>query len=412
DQGSVDAGCYGSDVETPSIDRLAREGIRFTRFYSGAPVCSPSRASLLTGSFTPRAGLTSNAGSSRGDRGMPGDRITMAEVFRRAGYRTAHVGKWHLGWTEETDPLAQGFDHSFGHMGGCIDNWSHFFYWNGPNRHDLWRDREEVHEGGAYFPDLMLREAFGVVDASDERPFFMYFACNVPHYPYQGDASWLEHYEGMPAPRNLYAAFLSTIDDRVGRLLDHLDERGRRDDTIIVFQSDHGHSVETRAFGGGGDAGPYRGHKFTMFEGGIRVPAIISWPGHLPEGAVRDEAAHASDWLPTLASLCGIEITHAIDGMDLAPALREGTPLPRRVLHWQTGEGDRAQWAVMEGMYKLIGNANHSADRPNLSDEDRVVFLSDLATDLGETRNHASAHPEIVERLRAAREAYLATLRE
>ena len=180
DQGSADAGCYGAkDLVTPAIDSLAARGVRFTRFYASAPVCSPSRAGLLTERYPLRCGVTGNCASQRGGKeGLPPAEVTMAEVFRAAGYRTALVGKWHLGYTAEMSPTAQGFDHSFGHMGGCIDNWSHFFFWSGPNVHDLWRDGVEVHEDGRFFPDLMVEEAGKFMEESSrgERPFFLYFA--------------------------------------------------------------------------------------------------------------------------------------------------------------------------------------------------------------------------------------------
>ena len=207
-------------------------------------------------------------------------------MFKAAGYATAHVGKWHLGFAKGMTPNEQGFDDSFGFLGGCIDNYSHFFYWHGPNRHDLWRNGKEVHHDGQFFPELMVAEAGRFIEANRSRPFFMYFALNMPHYPYQGYAKWLDRYRSLPHPRREYAAFVSTLDENLGRLLARLDELGLRENTIVVFQSDNGHSTEERAFFGGGSAGPYRGAKFSLFEGGIRLPAIISWPGHLPEGQV------------------------------------------------------------------------------------------------------------------------------
>jgi len=141
DQGAADLNIYGSkELMTPHLDKLARNGVRFSHFYSASPICSPSRASLLTGRYPQRAGLPNMASSKEGDAGMPGDQLTMAELFASAGYKTAHIGKWHVGYTPETMPNAQGFGYSFGFMGGCIDNYSHYFYWNGPNRHDLWRN--------------------------------------------------------------------------------------------------------------------------------------------------------------------------------------------------------------------------------------------------------------------------------
>ena len=141
DQGSVDANCYGSkDLITPNIDALAKNGVKFTQFYAAAPVCSPSRASMITGRYPQRAQLAGNTSSQKGGKGMPTEQVTIAETFKAAGYTTGHIGKWHLGYTPDTMPNGQGFDYSFGHMGGCIDNYSHFFYWQGPNRHDLWRN--------------------------------------------------------------------------------------------------------------------------------------------------------------------------------------------------------------------------------------------------------------------------------
>jgi arylsulfatase A-like enzyme len=411
DQGSIDAGCYGAtDLATPSIDSLAGTGVRFSQFYAAAPVCSPSRAGLLTGRYPLRAGVPGNASSSRGKAGMPATQVTIAEMLKRAGYATAHIGKWHLGYTPETMPNNQGFDHSFGHMGGCIDNYSHFFYWQGPNRHDLWRNGEEVHHDGQFFGDLMVNEATEFMEKNRERPFFIYFAMNMPHYPYQGDSKWLKHYEGLDHPRNLYNAFVSTLDERIGKLFAAVGRLGLRDDTIIIFQSDHGHSTEERAHHGGGSAGPYRGAKFSLFEGGIRVPAIVSWPGHLPEAAVRHQIAHGCDWLPTIAELCGVEmIEKDIDGKSLAAVVRSSeAPSPHDVLHWTNGKA----WAVRAGDWKLLGNPRDTSKRPRPpAGENGKLFLSHLRRDVSEAVNLAAEHPEEVERLTRLHEEWLATAR-
>ncbi|MEZ6041313.1 MAG: sulfatase-like hydrolase/transferase [Planctomycetaceae bacterium] len=410
DQGIGDVGCYGSpDVLTPAIDSLAACGIRFTQFYSAAPVCSPSRAGLLTGRFPLRAGLTGNASSQPGGKSaLPPEQITMAEMFRAAGYRTAHIGKWHLGYTPETSPLAQGFDQSFGHMGGCIDNYSHFFYWSGPNRHDLYRNGKEVYHDGQFFGDLMVDEASRFIEENTDQPFFMYFAINMPHYPYQGDEKWLTHYANLPYPRNLYAAFMSTCDERIGRLIQCLEARGLKEDTIIVFQSDNGHSTEERAHYGGGSAGPFRGQKFSLFEGGMRLPGIISWPAKIPAGETRHQLVHSVDWMPTLAELCGVELPkRALDGRSLTAVIRSSTaPSPHSVLHWYVGGGKNAQWAVRQGDWKLIGNVQSAPDE-SLTIEDRKLFLSNLATDSAETTNHANQHPELVERLHGLHKTWL-----
>ena len=410
DQGAGDAGCYGAkDLETPAIDALAARGVRFTQFYSAAPVCSPSRAGLLTGRYPLRAGLPGNASSQPGGAGLPAAQTTMAEMFKAAGYATAHVGKWHLGYTPETMPNAQGFDFSFGHMGGCIDNFSHFFYWQGPNRHDLYLNGQEIHRPGRHFADMMVEEASAFIAQNGAKPFFLYFALNMPHYPYQGDSRWFDRYKALPYPRNLYAAFLSSCDERIGRLLKHVDSLNLRDRTIIVFQSDNGHSTEERAHFGGGSAGPYRGEKFSLFEGGIRLPAIISWPGHLPEGAVRAQLVHACDWMPTVAELSGAKVINPdIDGRSLVPILHsDAASSPHRELHWQLGGNARAQWAVREGEWKLIGNLQTSA-ATNLTAADKLLFLSNLATDVAETRNHAAENPAVVQRLQHLHDEWLA----
>ncbi|MCL5099008.1 MAG: sulfatase-like hydrolase/transferase [Candidatus Omnitrophica bacterium] len=403
DQGSVDAGCYGArDLRTPNLDALAARGLRFTQFYSAAPVCSPSRAGLLTGRYPLHCGLPTNAASQRGKPGgLPSDEITMAEMFKAAGYATAHVGKWHIGYTPDTMPNAQGFDFSFGHMGGCIDNWSHFFYWEGPNVHDLYRNGHEVYYNGQFFPDLMVREASQFMEQHRDQPFFLYFAINNPHYPYQPDVKWLDAFRDLPYPRNLYAAFVATLDQRIGALLHKLDQLGLRDRTIIVLQSDNGHSTEERAHFGGGSAGPYRGAKFSLFEGGIRLPVIVSWPGKIPEGQVRSQVTHSCDWLPTLAELCNVKVLNPrLDGLSLVPVLMSAAaPSPHSVLHWQVGVGPQAQWAVREGDWKLIGNAWDTSQ--NSQGRDRIpLFLSNLAQDPGEKANYASDRPETVERLR------------
>lgn len=412
DQGSVDAGCYGAkDLHTPNTDSLAERGVRFTQFYSAAPVCSPSRAGALTGRWPVRAGVPSNCSSQKGGTAaLPPEEVTMAEMFKAAGYATAHVGKWHIGYTPETSPQAQGFDQSFGHMGGCIDNYSHFFFWQGPNIHDLWRNGVEIFHDGEFFPDLMVKEASQFIEKNREKPFFIYYAMNTPHYPYQGDAKWLEHFKDMPYPRKLYAAFVAAQDQRLGDLFAKVDALGLRENTIIVFQSDNGHSTEERAHFGGGSAGPYRGAKFSLLEGGIRLPAIISWPKSLPEGEVRDQVAHACDWLPTLAELTGVKPpeTH-LDGRSLTAVIRDVnalSPHAEHALHWQIGAGPKADWAVREGDWKLIGRSRDtsSADGKSTMLED---LLFNISTDPGEKNNLATQHPDILARLRQLHDKHL-----
>jgi len=356
--------------------------------------------------------MPQNASSTPGDPGMPTSEVTLGEMLREAGYATGHVGKWHLGFSPETMPLGQGFDSSFGHMGGCIDNYSHFFYWNGPNRHDLWHDGREVHHPGRFFADLMVEEAERFLEANRERPFYLYFAINAPHYPYQGDPEWLERYAGLPGPRQLYGAFLSTIDARIGTLMDTLDRLGLRENTIVIVQSDNGHSTEERAHFGGGSAGPFRGAKFSLFEGGIRVPALISWPGRIPEGEVRDRVGHGCDWLPTIAEYCGVSPPKDLDGRSLAAVIADAAaPTPHEVLHWQVGRGARAPWAVRRGDWKLIGHPNDpTPDAPLPAPGPR--FLSNLAQDVGETVDHTASEPGVARELERLHEEWLRSVEE
>jgi arylsulfatase A len=405
DQGSIDVNCYGAkDLFTENLDRLASEGTRFTQFYVGAPVCSPSRAALMTGRYPQRAGVPGNVSSQAGHAGMPTEQVTIAEMMKSAGYATGHIGKWHLGYTPETMPNGQGYDYSFGHMGGCIDNYSHFFYWQGPNRHDLWRNGTEVWRDGEFFGDLMVDECKKFIDGHKDQPFFLYWAINMPHYPLQGKEKWRKKYEYLDAPRKMYAAFVSTMDEMVGEVVRHLDESGLRENTLIIWLSDHGHSVEQRTFGGGGNSGDYRGHKFTLWEGGIRIPCIVSWLGRIPKNAVRNQVAVSIDWMPTIAEYCAVKLPNVnIDGKSIVPVIESAdASSPHDVLHWATGK----HWAVREGDWKLIH------DGPETEYKGRKIpqvenFLSNMTEDITETKNKAEAYPEIVERLTSLHEQWL-----
>ncbi len=407
DQGTFDLNSYGStDLETPNLDRLAANGVRFTQFYSVAPVCSPSRAGLLTGRYNYNAGLFGNVNTPNNDpegkSGMPTEQVTMAEVFKTAGYRTGLIGKWHLGHTPEKLPNGQGFDYFFGHQRGCIDNYSHFFFWNGPNLHDLYQNEKEIYREGEFFGDLMVEEVTQFTQPSPD-PFFVYWAINMPHYPYQGRSSWLEHYQNLPSPRKEYAAFISTMDELVGNVLNHLEATGQLDNTIIVFQSDHGHSVEGRAYFGGGNPGPFNGAKFSMLEGGIRVPAIISWPGGgIPRGEVRNQWVGAVDWLPTLGELSKVALPQGleVDGLSIRDVIYEDAESPHKTMFWATGNPSNRSnsWALRKGDWKLLGNPFDPRKELEFSPADSL-YLVNLAMDSTESSNLAADHPEVVEAL-------------
>ncbi len=397
DQGTIDANCYGAeDLYTPNMDLLAKTGVRFTQFYSAAPVCSPSRAALLTGRTPLAVGLPGNASSHKGGEGLASHHVIIAEKLKENGYVTGHVGKWHIGYTPETMPNGQGFDYSFGHMGGCIDNYSHFFYWQGPNRHDLWENNEEIWRDGEYFQDLMSDKVDSFLEENKDTAFFLYYALNLPHYPLQGTNKWRQYYQDMESPRNMYAACISTVDERIGFLLEKLESLGLRENTMIIFQSDHGHSMEERTFSGGGSSGPYRGAKFSMFEGGIRVPAMISWPGSLPSNVERNQMCVNVDWFPTILDLCDIEYNQSrFEGKSMREVILEDAASPHAAFWWYS---NRNRWAVRKGDWKLLKNPiDPSQDEPMA--ESDSLFLVNIEDNPGESVNLVDEFPEIVKEL-------------
>lgn len=420
DQGSIDMGIYGADdLHTPNMDRLAEEGVRFTQFYAGAPVCSPSRAALLTGKSNLRAGLPNNVpiperAEATGQFGLPADQITMAEMLKENDYFTALIGKWHLGHRPQNLPNAQGFDYFFGHQRGVVDNYSHFFYWDGPNIHDLYRNDEEVYYPGEHFSDLMVKEIKTILnDRQRDNPFFIYWAFNAPHYPYQGDPKWLEHYKDLPSPRKEYASFVSHMDQSIGQVLDYLDQNNLSDNTIIVFQSDHGHSKEERAMWGGGNAGPYRGSKFSLFEGGLRVPAIIKFPNVIPAGEQRNQLALSVDWFATIAELTGTEFNENIDGKSLMPIINnKNQETAHEVVNWQFGNYNTSdsQWAIRKGPWKLIGNVNEPLKYGGRADL-AVLFLVNLDDDISEEKNVADEYPDKLNELLQLHQSWLEEVR-
>ena len=295
DLGWGDLGCFGSDdIRTPHIDDLASRGVRLTNWYANAPVCSPTRASLLTGRYPQHAGVEAILGAKRSVVGLP-PQPTLASILQDGGWRTALFGKWHLGVTHDSAPTARGFDSHFGFRAGCVDYYSHIMYWGRHYPlHDLWEDNQEVWHNGEYLTHLITRRAVEFIDGTTE-PFFCFVSYNAPHYPMHAPAEAMARYAHLPWERQVMAAMISCVDDGVGDLVDALERTGRLEDTIIVFTSDNGPSAEERNWLDGeevayqgGSAGGLRGHKGSVFEGGIRVPCIWSWPSTLPHGVTSD----------------------------------------------------------------------------------------------------------------------------
>jgi arylsulfatase A-like enzyme len=402
DMGIGDVGAYGcKDIKTPAIDALASSGIRFDQYYSAAPICSPSRAALLTGRYPHRAGVPTNVGSTPGSEGLPNEQLTIAEVAKQAGYQTGIVGKWHLGFVHPCQPNSQGFDFFFGHHAGCIDYYSHTFYWNPhvPHHHDLYRNRTEVFENGQYMTSLITREANAFISANKASPFLLYVPYNAPHYPMHAPKKYWDMYASLSPKRQAYAALVAAMDESIGSIMATIDEAGLRDNTLVFFMSDNGPSVEIRANGGGGSNGPFRDYKFSLFEGGIRMPAIASWPGHLPAGESRDQLAMAIDVLPTIAEVTGVTVPddYVIDGQSWLPLLRDAKKQGHDALFWEWNK----QQAVRSGPWKLVKNGlmmQGMSKRVRASGEDSV-FLSRVIDDPGESKNLRHEHPEQVKTL-------------
>lgn len=422
DQGTLDAGCYGAgDLITPNIDQLARNGIRFTQAYSHTVSC-PSRAAMLTGRDPQRAGVSNwtqnDAHDERMGINMPLSEVTIAEVLKENGYRTGLFGKWHLGAAPGYGPLEQGFDEFFGFRSGFIDNYVHYFlHFNG--FHDLWQNNGEIFDRGLYFPELMTEKALEFIERNKDQPFFVYAAFNLPHYPEEPDSLFMSYYADMMEPRRSYAKVVSTVDWRIGQITGKLKELGILENTVIFFMSDNGHSTESTtilvdnhssglpkgtdysAHGGGGYTGKWRGAKGNFLEGGIRVPAIISYPGHFRENQVRDQIITCMDFLPTICELTGSRLPGCrLDGHSLVPILESGKAESLHdILYFQW----QKQWSVREGRWKLIVNGEDDtgkySNHPEKQMKLETPYLADLEDENPEELNYAAAHPDIVERL-------------
>ncbi len=421
DQGTLDAGCYGSkDLYTPNIDHLAKTGIRFTQAYAHT-VCCPTRAALLTGRAPQRANVnTWVQGDAHATTGlnMYLDEVTIAEVLQRQGYRTGLFGKWHVGADLGHGPLEQGFDEFYGIRNGFIDNYNHFFLHN-TGYHDLWENKNEVFEESKYFPDLITHKALKFIENNQDSSFFLYLGFNIPHYPEQFDEKFNDRYSEMEEPRKTYAKIVSTTDDRIGHILNLLEELDLRNNTLIFFVSDNGHSTEDYhisvdnhssglrkgsnygANGGGGNTGKWRGAKGSFLEGGIRVPVIVSYPAEFPVGEARDQVISVMDFLPTICSVLDIDLPdRKLDGNSLLPII--STPEARsdhKVLYFQWQD----RWAVREGNWKLIGNGLDTSGKysSHLQMERKMdsLYLANLSDTRPEEKNYANEHPEIVKRL-------------
>jgi len=399
DQGWKDVGFHGSDIQTPHLDRLAQGGVRLEQFYA-APMCTPSRATLMTGRYPHRYGLQTLVIPSGGTYGLSTEERLLPQALKEVGYRTAIVGKWHLGHADRRFwPLQRGFDSQYGPLLGEIDYFTHSAH----GKRDWFRDDQPLQEEG-YVTRLLGREAARQIESHDAgTPLFLYLAFTAPHSPYQAPQEALDRYAGIPDPaRRAYAAMITAMDQEIGLVVRALEERNMRDNTLIVFQSDNGGPRSARFTGEidmskstiPADNGPYRDGKGTLYEGGTRVVALANWPGHIPAGSVVDQPIHMADMYPTLVRLAGAPPGggNPLDGMDVWPTLSGRQPSPRDEIVYGI-EPFRA--ALRQGDWKLVWY-------PTLPSQ---VELFDLRRDPGEKTNLAGANPGRVAELQQRSEA-------
>jgi arylsulfatase A-like enzyme len=394
DQGWKDVGYHGSDIKTPNIDALAAGGARLEQFYA-QPMCSPTRAALMTGRYPFRYGLQIAIGSAH-TYGLPTDERLLPQALKEAGYETVLIGKWHLGHADRKYwPLERGFDHHYGPLLGEIDHFTH-------KQHgvlDWYRDGRSVYEPG-YSTTLLGNAAVKLIETHDPKvPLFLDLAFNAPHAPFQAPQADLDRYKDIADPsRQAYAAQVSVMDDEIGKVVKALDDRGMRDNTLTIFQSDNG-GTRNPMFSGEVDTstlkslppdnGPYREGKGTVYEGGTRVVAIANWPGRVKPGTVVDEMIHEVDLYPTLLNLAGASAAKAkqpLDGLDVWGTISQGEPSPRTEIVYDI-QPFRA--GVRQGDWKLVW-------RTPLP---QAVELYDIAKDPSEKENVAAANPDEVARL-------------
>jgi arylsulfatase A-like enzyme len=410
DMGWKDLGCYGvTDIKTPRLDQLARQGVRFTRYYTNGPECTPTRAAFLTGRYQQRVGGLECAigiGSvgryddairlaGQRELGLPVSELTLSRLLKTSGYATAICGKWHLGYEDKFNPNAHGFDYAFYATGGGMDYFQHVE--DPPTYTPALRLNGKDIKRDGYFTDLIGDESVKWLKdrKAEAKPFFLYVPFTAPHAPYQGpnDAS------PKPLPENsdrwkqgkgsaeVYAAMVERLDLVVGRILDTLDSLGLAENTIVFFSSDNGGTSNARPMG-------IRGFKGTTFEGGIRAPLIVRWPGVLKPGTEYPHPAATFDLTTSIARAAGTQppASRPFDGIDILKHVAANEPPPARDLFWRQRRGERTWRGVREGSLKLV------IDTRGAEVEE---FLFDLSTDDAEKSNLAKTRPTDLARLKA-----------
>ncbi|MBN2329482.1 MAG: sulfatase-like hydrolase/transferase, partial [Candidatus Omnitrophica bacterium] len=367
DLGYGDLGCYGSpDILTPAIDQLARQGVRFTQYYANAPECTPTRTALLTGRYQQRVGGlecaigVGNVGryddairlAEQHDLGLPSSEMTISRLLKQAGYATAVIGKWHLGYEAKFNPLHHGFDYFFGALGGAVD---YFHHTEPDGKSQLYLNREPVKRDG-YLTDLITEESLQFIQRQKKnKPFFLYVPYTAPHAPYQGPNDSHEKPLGEDGwnqgSRETYVKMVERMDWSVGRILEALEKQGFSENTLVVFCSDNGGAKYA-------DNGPLARGKGTAFEGGVRVPCIIRWPGRITQSNRTDRVAMTMDLTASLARIAGVQFMagRSFDGIDIIGDIEQDRATLKRTLYWRKRRGDQTWRAVRDGSMKYISD--------------------------------------------------------
>ncbi|MFP6874501.1 MAG: sulfatase [Verrucomicrobiales bacterium] len=422
DMGWTDLGCYGSDYyETPNVDRLARQGMKFTDAYAACCVCSPTRVSILTGKYPGRLHITHAIPIQGAERlkgplplieaiyrkNLPLEEVTIAEALKAGGYVSASMGKWHVCWEKEFYPEAQGFDVNVG--GNNMGNPGNYFYpyngsWRMTAKHPLtrWNTLPDG-EPGEYLTDRLTDEAIAFIDKHRERPFFLYLSHYAVHTPLQAKKQIIAKYRKKPAGKHhknpVYAAMIESVDRSVGRVMQKLEKLGIADRTVVIFTSDNGgHGRITSHH-------PLRGNKGNFYEGGIRVPLIVRWPGVVTPGSECQTPVISTDFFPTILNMAGLPLRpkEHMDGENIVPLLKQEGGLKRDALYWHYPNyigaghpgGARPCSVIRKGNWKLIESL-----------EDNRLQLFNLKEDRGEKNDLASRMPEKAKELRRMLEGW------
>jgi arylsulfatase A-like enzyme len=400
----------GKDIKTPNLDKLAAAGAVLKQFYV-QPVCSPTRAALMTGRYPMRYGLQVGVIRPWAKYGLPLEERILPQALQEVGYTTAICGKWHLGSFEKAyQPNARGFDHTYGHLFGAIDYFKHDRY----DEQDWYRDGKPLKEEG-YTTHLLAREAVKLVKAQPKnKPLFLYVPFNAVHTPLQVPEKYKEPYANLPEPRRTLAGMLSAMDEAVGEIVAAIDETGRRKNTLFIFTSDNGGPGPGRVT----DNTPLRSGKGSLYEGGVRVCAFATWEGHIKAGSKVEEPLHIVDWYPTLLTLTGVSLKQKLplDGLDAWPTIAQGKPTPHKdiLLNSNPQAG-----AIRSGDWKLvIGGAHTETEGEEATGKGRKgkatakaggserLELFNLREDPSEKENLAAKRPEKVQGLTARYQTY------